>query len=206
MSQPTKSAAASAVAFDLRETDLFAFCRKGGNVAGDVAMRDLPRILAETAADAPASAPDEIFRYTLAGVMREEAAEPGAPVLQRLFLDVTVEGRVWLDCQRCLQVYPEPIDTSMRFEVMASEEAADAAPMDDDELDVIVGAKAFSALELIEDEVLLALPSAPKHEVCPAVHESLVTGADGEVEPEAPPEVEKRPSPFAVLAGLKTKR
>jgi len=206
MSQPTKSAAASAVAFDLRETDLFAFCRKSGNVAGDVAMRDLPRILAETAADAPASAPDEIFRYTLAGGMREEAAEPGAPVLQRLFLDVTVEGRVWLDCQRCLQVYPESIDTSMRFEVMASEEAADAAPMDDDELDVIVGAKAFSALELIEDEVLLALPSAPKHEVCPAVHESLVTGADGEVEPEAPPEVEKRPSPFAVLAGLKTKR
>ena len=55
MSQPTQPAA-SAGAFDLRETDLFAFCRKGSKAAGDVAMRELPRILAETAADAPASA------------------------------------------------------------------------------------------------------------------------------------------------------
>ena len=137
--------------------------------------------------------------------MREEAAAPGKPVTQRLFVDVTVDGRVWLDCQRCLTVYAEPIATKMRFEVVADEEAADEAPMDDDELDVLVGSKKFSALELIEDEVLLALPTAPKHEVCPTVHDSLVTGADGEVEPEAPPAEEKRPSPFAALAGLKTK-
>lgn len=204
MSQPTQPAA-SAVAFDLRETDLFAFCRKGGSVAGEVPVRDLPRILAETAADAPASAADEAFAYALSGFVREEAAEPGAAVSQRLFVDVTVNGRVWLTCQRCLGVYPEPIATAMRFEVVASEAAADEASMDDDEVDVIVGSKKFSALELIEDEVLLALPSAPKHEVCPTVHESLVTGADGEVEPEAPPAEEKRPSPFAALAGLKTK-
>jgi len=204
MSQPTQPAA-SAVAFDLRETDLFAFCRKGGSAAGDVVMRDLPRILAETAADAPASAPEETFHFTVGGFAREEAAEPGAPVSRRLFLDVTVDGRVWLDCQRCLGVYPEPIATKMRFEVVASEAAADAAPMDDDEIDVVVGSKKFSVLELVEDEVLLALPTAPKHEVCPAVHESLVTGTDGEVEPEAAPEEEKRPSPFAALAGLKTK-
>ncbi|WP_423192177.1 YceD family protein [Cupriavidus sp. H18C2] len=204
MSQPTQPAA-SAVAFDLRETDLFVFCRKGGSVAGEVPVRDLPRILAETAADAPASTRDEAFAYTLAGFAREEAAEPGAPAAQRLFVEVTVNGRVWLDCQRCLGVYAEPIATKMCFEVVASEAAADEAPMDDDELDVIVGSKKFSALELIEDEVLLALPTAPKHVVCPTVHESLVTGADGEVEPEAAPEEEKRPSPFAALAGLKTR-
>lgn len=204
MSQPTQPAA-SAGAFDLRETDLFAFCRKAGNVTGDLPVRELPRILAETAADAPASAADEVFHYTVAGFAQEEAAEPGAPVSQRLFVDVTVDGRVWLDCQRCLGVYPEPIGTEMRFEVVASEAAADAVSMDDDELDVIVGSKKFSMLELIEDEVLLALPTAPKHAVCPSVHESLVTGADGEVQPEAAPEEEKRPSPFAALAGLKNK-
>ncbi|MCA3206492.1 DUF177 domain-containing protein, partial [Cupriavidus sp.] len=143
MSQPTQPTA-SAVAFDLRETDLFAFCRKGGNVAGEVPMRDLPRILAETAADAPASARDEVFSYTLSGFVREEASAPGAPVSQRLFVDVTVNGRVWLDCQRCLGIYPEPIATDMRFEVVASEEAADEVPMDDDELDVLVGSKKFS--------------------------------------------------------------
>ncbi|RZT41630.1 DUF177 domain-containing protein [Cupriavidus agavae] len=204
MSQPTQPAA-SAAAPDLRETDLFAFCRKGGSAAGDLAVRDLPRILAETAADAPASARDEVFHYTLTGFAHDEAAEPGAPATQRLYVDVTVTGQVWLDCQRCLGVYAEPIATDMRFEVVATEEAAEEASMEDDEVDVIVGSKKFSMLELMEDEVLLALPTAPKHVVCPTVHESLVTGADGEVEPEAPPEEEKRPSPFAALAGLKTK-
>ncbi|UIF85185.1 DUF177 domain-containing protein [Cupriavidus sp. UYPR2.512] len=189
---------------DLRALDLFALCRKGESLAGDVAVRDLPRILAETAAQAPASAPDETFAYTATGFMREEAAEPGAPVMRRLFLDVTVQGRTWLDCQRCLAPYAEPIDTATRFEVVESEEAADAAPMDD-EVDVIAGSKHFSLLELIEDEVLLALPVAPKHDVCPTVHESLVTGSDGEAQPEAEPEEEKRPSPFAALAGLKTR-
>jgi len=203
MSQPTQPAA-SAAAFDLHETDLFAFCRKGGNVVGDLAVRDLPRILAETAADAPASARDETFRYTLTGFAKDEAAEPGMAATQRLYVDVTVSGRVWLDCQRCLQVYAEQVATDMRFEVVSTEEAAEEASMDDDEVDVIVGSKKFSVLELLEDEVLLALPTAPKHVTCPTVHDSLVTGADGEVEPEAPPE-EKRPSPFAALAGLKTK-
>ncbi|MFJ1258680.1 DUF177 domain-containing protein [Cupriavidus sp. CuC1] len=192
---------------DLRALDLFAFCRAGDAATGEVAARDLPRIIAETAAQAPASAPDEVFSYTLSGFVEEEANEPGKPAVERLFIDLAVNGRVWLDCQRCLRVYKQPIATDMCFEVVASEADADAAPMDDDELDVIVGSKRFDLLTLIEDEVLLALPVAPKHDVCPTVHESLVTGVDGQAEPEPEvlPEEEKRPSPFAALAGLKTK-
>jgi len=192
---------------DLREFDLFAFCRAGDSVAGEVAVQELPRILAETAAQAPASAAEERFTYEARGSVHEEAGEPGKPPVQRLFLDLTVDGRVWLTCQRCLEAYAEPIATSTRFEVMASEAEADAAPMDDDDVDVIAGSKRFSLLTLIEDEVLLALPVAPKHAVCADVHESLVTGADGQVEPEveATPEEEKRPSPFAALASLKSK-
>ncbi|MDF3835294.1 DUF177 domain-containing protein [Cupriavidus basilensis] len=192
---------------DLRALDLFAFCRAGGNAAGEVAARDLPRIIAETAAQAPVSAPDEVFGYVLTGFVEEDTSEPGTAPTQHLYIDLSVNGRVWLDCQRCLQVYTETIATDMCFEVVASEEDADAAPMDDDEIDVIVGSKRFDLLSLIEDEVLLALPVAPKHDVCPQVHESLVTGVDGQAEPEPEvlPEEEKRPSPFAALAGLKTK-
>lgn len=192
---------------DLRALDLFAFCRAGGEAAGEVAARDLPRIIAETAAQAPVSAPDEVFNYSLSGFVEEEASEPGTPATQHLYMDLAVNGRVWLDCQRCLGIYPQAIATDMCFAVVASEDDADAAPMDDDELDVIVGSRRFDLLTLIEDEVLLALPVAPKHDVCPTVHESLVTGVDGQAEPEPEvlPEEEKRPSPFAALAGLKTK-
>jgi len=171
---------------DLQAFDLFEFCRSSGSAAGEIAARELPRIIAETSAEAPASAPDDLFRYTMSGSAQDEAAEPGKPARRRLFLDLAVQGGMWLNCQRCLAVY--------------------AAPMDDDEIDVIAGSRRFDLLALIEDEILLSLPVAPKHEVCPAVHESLVTGTDGSVEPEPEDEQEeKRPSPFAALASLKTK-
>ncbi|TWG85475.1 uncharacterized protein L602_002500000760 [Cupriavidus gilardii J11] len=192
---------------DLQAFDIFEFCRSGGALAGEVAARELPRIIAETSGDAPASAANEMFRYEMSASVREEAAEPGTAARRRLFVDLSVQGRMWLDCQRCLQVYAEPISTSTRFEIVATEAEADAAPMDDDDIDVIAGSRRFDLLALIEDEILLALPVAPKHAVCPAVHDSLVTGNDGSVEADeaAEPEEEKRPSPFAALASLKTR-
>ena len=51
----------------------------------------------------------------------------------------------------------------------------------------------FDLITQIEDELLLALPVSPRHAVCP-----------DEVLPEEA-EAEKKPSPFAVLANLKTK-
>lgn len=191
---------------DLQAFDIFEFCRSGGALSGDIAARQLPRIIAETSGDAPASAPDETFGYAMSGSVREEAAEPGTPARRRLFLELSVDGRMWLDCQRCLQVYAEAVETSTRFEIVASESEADAAPMDDDEIDVIAGSRRFDLLSLIEDEILLSLPVAPKHPVCPAVHDSLLTGADGSIEADEVVEPEeKRPSPFAALASLKTK-
>ena len=55
--------------------------------------------------------------------------------------------------------------------------------------------------ELVEDELLLALPLVPRHEDCP---EPLPMGELGDPEPaaDAPPE---RPHPFAALAQLKKK-
>jgi uncharacterized protein len=193
---------------DLHSLDVFAFCRASGSAEGDVAVGKLPRIIAETAAGAPPALMEGAFRYVMSGFVSAEATEPGAAPKDRLFLDLAVTGQVWLNCQRCLEGYAEPIATSMRFEVVSTEAEAEAAPMDDDETDVIVGSRRFDVLALIEDEILLALPVAPKHPVCPAVHQSLVTGADGQVEAKAPQEEEKeekRPSPFAALASLKTK-
>src|SRR5437868_15052535 len=191
---------------DLHSLDVFAFCRAGGSAEGEVALGELPRIIAETAAGAPAAVIGAVFRYEMSGSVRKEAAEPDAAAKDRLFLALAVTGQVWLNCQRCLDGYAEPVATSMTFELVATEAEAESAPMDDDDIDVIVGSRRFDLLSLIEGEMLLALPVAPKHAVCPVVHESLVTGADGELEPEAlPQEEEKRPSPFAALANLKMK-
>jgi uncharacterized protein len=62
--------------------------------------------------------------------------------------------------------------------------------LDNDDIEVIVGSKEMNLLHLIEDEALLALPLSPRHEVCPDA--SALDSHQG-----------SRPSPFAVLIGLK---
>jgi uncharacterized protein len=58
-------------------------------------------------------------------------------------------------------------------------------------VDVIVGSRSLDILALVEDEALLALPLAPKHEVCP---DQSVQDLAGE---------SKKESPFSVLKNLK---
>ncbi|EPX97162.1 YceD family protein [Ralstonia insidiosa] len=176
---------------NFRSFDLFAFIRSGEQVSGTVALADMPRLLAEQAADAPADA-NKPFRWQMQGTVREEATA-GQSARQRLFVDLEVDGVVWLQCQRCLHAYEQSLPVRTRLEVMRSEDEADAAPLDDDEADVIVGSRNFDLITQIEDELLLALPVSPRHAVCP-----------DEVLPEEA-EAEKKPSPFAVLANLKTK-
>jgi len=93
---------------------------------------------------------------------------------------------------------------------VATEEEADEYPLDDDEVEVIVGSRQFDLVDLIEEELLLSLPLVPKHDVCPEVHESLVTGAEGtEGEPDEGGEGASagdepaKPNPFAALEKLK---
>lgn len=176
---------------DFRAFDLFAFIRSGERASGTVNLAEMPRLLAEQAADAPVDA-DTRFRWQMQGAIREEATA-GESARQRLFVDLEVDGAVWLQCQRCLKAYGQPLPVRTRLEVVRSEAEADAAPLDDDEADVIVGSRTFDLITQIEDELLLALPVSPRHAVCP---EGILPG---DVEPE------KEPSPFAVLANLKTK-
>jgi uncharacterized protein len=52
----------------------------------------------------------------------------------------------------------------------------------------------------VEDEVILAMPLVPLHDTCP---EPLSMSAE---DPRFEQEEEKRPHPFAALAGLKVKK
>ena len=77
---------------------------------------------------------------------------------------------------------------------------------------MIVGSRQFDLVDLIEEELLLSLPLVPKHDVCPEVHESLVSGADGAEgerrrgwsdEASSRAASPSRPNPFAALEKLK---
>ena len=157
--------------------DAFAFSRLQERAEGEVQVAQLTRLASETADQAG------VVRWSLAG---------GADKFGHPQLRLVIAGQVNLICQRCLTAMPFEIASESALVLAKDEDAADAieAQIDDDEVDVIVGSAAFDVTLLVEDEALLALPLAPKHDVCPA-QAGAVPEADGKV------------SPFSILKNLK---
>lgn len=144
----------------------------------------------------------------------------GAP---EIWLAVQATAPVWLTCQRCLQplALTMTLDRRLRFVVGESLAETMDAELEDD---VLALPRWLDVRELIEDELLLALPLVPRHDTCPqplpvAVGQSEgldeieggqvgAEGGSGKLPGELPDrftdEFAARPNPFAVLRGLKT--
>jgi len=103
----------------------------------------------------------------------------------RGWLQVFATGTLTLECQRCLGPLTFPL--ALRSELLLAESERDIETADDD-IDRVLAGKAMDVCRLIEDEVLLALPMAPRHEQCGGKRDGAEAG---------------RSSPFAELAKLK---
>jgi uncharacterized protein len=198
-------------AVDPRQLDLFEFARSGRQAAGVVRVSQLPRMLNEVPADAPADERDTAFTWQAEGSTQPELQDDGTEGPQP-YLRLAIHGSAWLECQRCLAPYEQAFNVDAIYRIVGTEAEAEEFPLDEDEIEVIVGSRQFDLVELIEEELLLSLPLVPKHEVCPEVHESLTSGTAGtEGSGEQDEADEKggggaeRPNPFAVLQGLKSK-
>ncbi len=197
---PGKSAGAS----NPREFDVFEFARSGRQAAGAVRVPQLPRMVNEVPPEAPDR--DTAFTWQAEGSTQPESQDDGTETRQP-YLRLAVHGSAWLECQRCLAPYKQAFDINATYRLVLTEEQVNEFPLDEDEIDVIVGSCQFDLIDLIEEELLLALPLVPKHEVCPQVHESLVLGVCGageidEGRSDASTESDQS-NPFAVLEALK---
>lgn len=201
------------VTLDPHALDIFEFARAGRQAAGQLRVDQLPRMVNEVPADAPALPDyDPALRWQAEGGSTRELQADGTES-DEPYLRLAVHGAVWLECQRCLQPYRQPLDIDAEYRIVATDDEADERALNDDEFDVIVGTRRFDLVELIEEELLLSLPLVPKHDVCVQVHESLVTGAAGErahdphglpqAEDEAADGAPQRENPFAALEALK---
>ncbi|WP_322105120.1 DUF177 domain-containing protein [Paraburkholderia sp. J41] len=202
---PEKSA--EKFALNPRDFDIFEFARSEREAAGVVRVSQLSRMLNEVPAEAPDR--DTAFTWQAAGFRQQELQDDGAEAAQP-YLRLAIHGGAWLTCQRCLAPYEQAFNADAVFRIVQTEEEADEFPLDDDEVEVIVGSRHFDLVDLIEEELLLALPLVPKHEVCPEIHESLASGADGadgvdsiDDVPEQEIEPDERVNPFAALESLK---
>jgi uncharacterized protein len=99
---------------------------------------------------------------------------------------------VRLQCQRCLQPVDVPLEVDRAFRFVRGEDAAAAldAEADDDVLELTRG---FDLRDLVEDELLLALPLVPRHRDCTVPRPA----------PDDAPPTTAEAHPFAVLAALK---
>jgi len=191
-----------------RDLDLFEFARSGRQAAGVVRVSQLPRMLNEVPADAPDR--DTAFTWQAEGATQPELQDDGTEGPQP-YLRLALHGAAWLVCQRCLTPYEQAFNVDATYRIVNTEAEAEEFPLDEDEVEVIVGSRQFDLIDLIEEELLLSLPLVPKHDVCPEVHESLVSGvsgnegAGGDVAPDQAEEggEPERPNPFAALEALK---
>lgn len=97
-----------------------------------------------------------------------------------------------VECQRCLQSMDVVLQTDSELAVVSSDEAAGSLPQSLDP--VVVEHGTLSIADLVEDELILALPLAPMHQTGPCAE----AAESGESEQRGDGE-----NPFSVLKGLK---
>lgn len=152
--------------------DGFEFATAGARQAGRWPVRELPRLRDMLASDAGEIA------YALEGT-RDERGRPG--------LRLRVEGVLSLRCQRCLEPLRFEVRADELLVLAATQADIDAEPPDAHAPDRVLAGKEMPVRDLIEDQLILELPYAPRHEACAA---------------DAEPRNDERISPFAGLRGL----
>ena len=152
--------------------DGFEFASAGAIQQGVWPLGDFPRLRDMLASDAGEVA------YRVQGTHDEQ----GRPALK-----VRVEGTLHLRCQRCLEPLRFEVEVEDLLVLAATLEEIHADPTDANAPDRIVASREMPVRELVEDELILALPYAPRHERC---------------EPAAAGQGDKGNSPFARLRGL----
>lgn len=116
----------------------------------------------------------------------------GAPAV---WLHLSLSTQMHLVCQRCLGLAAVLVDVERDFRFVATEALAQEQDDDADE-DLLVLSRDFDLAELIEDEILLALPLVPRHDVCPVPVKLAAVDQAFEA-------AQAKPNPFAALAKLK---
>ena len=159
--------------------DAFKLSANNDSIAGEVDATRLSRLVDRI----PEGASNAMIAWQLDG---------GRDAQGRPVLTLTLEGALPQICQRCLQPFATRV--SHQTELLLARNQAELARLDAEETEVLLADMPLDAHTLVEDELLLSLPFAPRHE-------------DGTCVP-AVPTAEKRVavSPLAGLTALRKRK
>jgi uncharacterized protein len=127
--------------------DSMQFAKTGGVLSGSLTADRLPRLRDSLARD------DVAVQYRISGLT----------VAGRPSLRVEATAQVWLICQRCLEAYPLTLELDETLPIARTAEQVSYWEDQDPLLDALVAESALDVAMLVEDEVLLGLPVAPRH-------------------------------------------
>lgn len=173
--------------FDARRLDVKRFAEEGAELAAQDPLRGFERLLGET----QGRGADQPVRWRARGELRN----PGH-LRPQIWLHLNAQVVLPLVCQRCLAPVDAEVELERSFRFVPDEATA-AAQDDEAEEDLLAESRSFDLLELVEDELLMDMPVAPRHAVCPV---DLPASAVDEGFEAA---LERRENPFAVLGRLK---
>ena len=173
--------------FSPQRLDVKAFAQAGGRLSGRDSLLKYGRL----AQEAKGLHPDLMVDWEAVGEVRTALGGMG-----QVWLHIKVTASFPMECQRCMTPVDVPLEVDRAFRFVADEATAEALD-DDSEEDLLAMSREFDLRELIEDELLMALPVVPKHEECPTAVPMASSDDDFE---EANAD---KPNPFAALAGLR---
>ena len=151
------------------------FARGAGSLQGEIPVADLTRVH------------DKLVDLT--GSVSYRALGRLGP-RNRAQLVLQLDGVLSVCCQRCLEGIVYPVKVRSVLEFVDDEEDLTQEEIEDDAKDFLPAQSELDVVALIEDEIILDLPSAPRHESCALPDTGQGTEAM---------------SPFSVLKGLKGK-
>jgi uncharacterized protein len=151
-----------------------AFARDAGSLQGELPIASLTRLL-DKLVDSTGS-----LSYRVAGRLSPR---------NRPQLLLQLDGVLTVCCQRCLEGVDYPVAVRSVLEFVDDEDLTQEE-IEDDSKDFLPAQSELDVLALIEDEIILDLPSAPRHESCALPDTGQGTG---------------KISPFSILKSLKGK-
>jgi uncharacterized protein len=127
------------------------------------------------------SSHDGIVEWTLSGSVGLDGKSK---------LSLLIKGVVLMPCQRCLGSVSVDLNVKSEFIIVKDESEIPSEDNDLDDFDYLVADPEMDVLSLVEDELLLSLPYAPKHsfEDCSVKSDRIET---------------KAPNPFEALRDFK---
>ncbi len=155
--------------------DSLAFAREAGSLQGDLPIASLTRVL-DLLVDSAGS-----LSYRVEGRVGSR---------NRPQLLVKLDGVLSVCCQRCLGGIDYPLKVRSVLEFVKDEDDLTQEEIEDDSKDFLPAQNELDVVVLIEDEIILDLPSAPRHDSCALPETGQGSGVV---------------SPFSVLKNFKDK-